>query len=91
MLKVNARHVSLISLANIDDFDVGGLLVFIFVKKALDLQQNAKGHWWSQQKVLIVLMFLSKNSESVEKALDVEQNENAHMYAQNNYSFSLCF
>ena len=53
MLKVIARHLCFIVIANIDDFDVAGLLVLIFAQKALELQQNAKGHRWSQQKVLM--------------------------------------
>ena len=44
MLKVTANHFSFIFIYNIDDCDVAGLLVVIFVEKVLDIQQNAKGH-----------------------------------------------
>ena len=49
MLKVIARHVYFIFIANIDDFDVAGLLVFIFVQKAVDVEQNAIAHMWSEK------------------------------------------
>ena len=44
MLKIIARLFCFISNANIDDFDFAELLMFIFVEKALDVQQNAQGH-----------------------------------------------
>jgi len=69
----------LIFIANIYNFDVEGLLVFIFVQKALDVVQNARGHMWTHQKVYIFLVFLTQNSGSVEKALDVQQNARGHM------------
>ena len=50
MLKVTARHLSVIFISTIDDFDVAGLLVFVFIEKALDLHQNAKGHRWWQHR-----------------------------------------
>ena len=43
MVKASARHVCLIFIANIDDFGFAELLMIIFVEKALDVQQNARG------------------------------------------------
>ena len=43
MLKVIARHFCFIFVANIDDFDFAELLMIIFVEKALDVEQNARG------------------------------------------------
>ena len=79
MLKVIARHFCFIFIPNIDDFDVAGLLVFIFVQKALDVHQNAIAHMRSPKKYAFSLCFLSKNSESAEKALDIYQNAKGHM------------
>ena len=78
MFKIIAHHFCLIFIANINDFDVAGLLVSIFVRKASELHQNAKGHRWSQQKVFIFSMLLIQNSESDEKAVDVDHNAKGH-------------
>ena len=43
MLKVIARHFCFTFVANIDDFDFAELLMIIFVEKALDVYQNARG------------------------------------------------
>ena len=44
MMEVIARHFCLIFIANINDFDLAELLMVIFVEKALDVEQNARGH-----------------------------------------------
>ena len=44
MLKVIARHFCFTFVANINDFDFAELLMIIFVGKALDVKQNARGH-----------------------------------------------
>ena len=44
MLKVIARHFCFTFVANIDDFDFAELLMIIFVEKALDVEQNARGN-----------------------------------------------
>ena len=59
--------------------DVAGLLVLIFVQKALDVKQNEKEHMLSPQKVYIFIMFLSQNSESDKKAVDIKQNAACNM------------
>ena len=43
MLKVIARNFCFTFVANIDDFDFAELLVIIFVEKAVDVEQNARG------------------------------------------------
>ena len=43
MLKVIARNLCFTFVTNIDDFDFAELLVIIFVEKALDVEQNARG------------------------------------------------
>ena len=43
MLKVIARNFWFTFVANIDDFDFAELLVIIFVEKAIDVNQNARG------------------------------------------------
>ena len=47
-LKVIARHFCFIFIANIDDFDVAGLLVFIFVQKGLDRDEKAMGIYMAE-------------------------------------------
>ena len=44
MLTVIAHHFFVIFVANINDFDFAELLMIIFVEKALDVDQNARGH-----------------------------------------------
>ena len=72
MVKVIAHHCCLIVIANINDSDVVELLMLIFVEKALDVKQNAKGHIWTQQQVCMFIVFLNNKSENIQKALDLD-------------------
>ena len=78
MLEVIARHFCLIFITNINDFDFAELLMVIFVEKALDVEQNARGYSRGLKKVFIFMVFLNQKLKNVETALDVDQTTKGH-------------
>ena len=85
MLKVVAHHLFCICIANMDDFDFPELLMFIFVEKAVDVEQNVRGQSRGLKQVFISLLFFNQKFKNVEKALEVEQNARGHSMGSTKY------